>query len=174
MRGNLLDLSIGMNNRQRITVEISGDFREEFDRLKDVPINIEIKKHYNKRSLDANAYAWTLIDKIAEVQRIDRTTVYRDTIREIGGVSDMVCIQEDAAENLCKMWESRGLGWQTQVVESKLQGCVNVVLYYGSSQYDTKQMSSLIEQLVHIAQGLGIPTDTPEEIARYTSMENGG
>ncbi len=50
---------------------------------------------------------------------------------------------------------------------SKIEGCVNVVLYYGSSTYDTKQMSSLIDQLIFDAKELGIETATPQELARY-------
>ena len=38
--------------------------------------------------------------------------------------------------------------------------------YFGSSQYDTAQMSRLIDGIVSEAQDLGIETATPEELAR--------
>ena len=33
MKGRLLDLSVGLNRKQRLTLEIDGDFRQEFDNL---------------------------------------------------------------------------------------------------------------------------------------------
>ena len=56
MRGRLIDLSIGLNRKQRITIEVDRDFREDFDRLKEVELDVEIKKRRNRRSLSANAY----------------------------------------------------------------------------------------------------------------------
>lgn len=127
----------------------------------------EIKPRKQRRSLDANALAWVLIDKIAEAVRLDKSEVYRNAIREIGGVSETVCVLEIAADNLCSLWESRGIGWQTERMPSKIDGCVNVVLYYGSSAYDRKQMSVLIDHLVQDAQALGIETLPPD---RLTAM----
>lgn len=56
MRGRLVDLAYGLNGRQRITVEVTRDFREDFDRLREADLDIEIKKHREKRSKSANAY----------------------------------------------------------------------------------------------------------------------
>jgi len=167
MRGRLIDLVTGLNNLQRITIEVPGDFRDEYNRLKDDQVNIEIKKYRKGRSLDANSYCWILIDKIAEALSIDKETVYKDAIRSIGGVSETVCVQEKAADSLCRAWGHNGIGWQAERFESKINGCVNIILYYGSSVYDTKQMSALIEHLVFEAKELGIETDTPEAIAKY-------
>jgi len=164
MKGRLVDMSLGLNRKQRVTVEVDGDFQQEYERLKTSEIDIEIKKHRKRRSLDANAYAWVLIDKIADALAADKATVYKTAIRSIGGVSDIVCIQEQAAESLRRAWSYNGLGWQSEAMPSKIEGCVNVVLYYGSSIYDTKQMGSLIEQIVYEAKELGIETMTPDEL----------
>ncbi len=56
MKGRLIDLSFGMNKKQRITIEVDSDFREHFDRLREHDVSIEIKKYREKRSKDANAY----------------------------------------------------------------------------------------------------------------------
>jgi hypothetical protein len=47
---------------------------------------------------------------------------------------------------------------------SKINGCTNVILYYGSSTYNTAQMSLLIDHLVQDAKALGIETMTPQEL----------
>ena len=50
---------------------------------------------------------------------------------------------------------------------SKIPGCTNVVLYYGSSTYDTKQMASLIDAVVEACKSVDIDVATPDEIAKY-------
>jgi hypothetical protein len=127
-------------------------------------VRLKISKYTEKRSLDANAYAWTLIGKIAEKTGVPKDEVYRKAIKEIGGNYDVVCIKEDAAESLRKAWERNGIGWQTEVMLSKLDGCANVLLYYGSSTYDTGQMSRLIENLIQDCEALGIETKSQAEI----------
>lgn len=127
-------------------------------------LTIKISKFKQKRSLDANAYCWTLIGKIAEKTRVPKEEVYREAIRGIGGNYDVVCIKEEAAESLRNAWERNGIGWQTEVMLSKLDGCTNVLLYYGSSTYDTEQMSRLIENILQDCKALGIETRSQEEI----------
>ena len=166
MRGRLIDLSVGLNGKQRLAIELDTDFRERYDRFSGADVNLDIKKWRKPRSNDANAYAWVLIDKIADALQQDKEMVYRQAIHSIGGVSEIVCVQDKAVEQLCKGWEHNGLGWDTEVLPSKIEGCTNVVLYYGSSVYDTKQMSNLIEHLIQDAKELGIETMTPEELQR--------
>lgn len=127
-------------------------------------LSLKISKFKQKRSLDANAYCWTLIGKIAEKTKVPKEEVYREAIRGIGGNYDVVCIKEEAAESLRNAWERNGIGWQTEVMLSKLDGCTNVLLYYGSSTYDTEQMSRLIENILQDCKALGIETRSQEEI----------
>lgn len=167
MKGKLKDLMFGRENEQILTLTTKADCRELFEELKEADIDFDIKKHRKKRSLDANAYAWVLMDKIAKKLSISKTDVYRESIRDIGGVSEIVCVQDEAVDKLRQGWERHGLGWQTDTMPSKIEGCTNVVLYCGSSMYDTKQMSALIDKIVQDAKELGIETDTPEQIERY-------
>lgn len=125
----------------------------------------EVKEQHKKRSLDANAYFWVLADKLAEATRISKEDIYRHAIREIGGNSTTVCVRDMAAEKLCQGWEKNGLGWLADTFPSKLPGCVNVTLYYGSSTYDTRQMSRLIDNIVQDCQAVGIETLSPDKLA---------
>lgn len=126
----------------------------------------ELVKTKKRRSLDANAYCFCLIDKIAEAVCQPKSDIYRQAIKEIGGNNEIVCVQDKAVETLCRGWERNGLGWITETIPSKLPGCTNVVLYYGSSVYDRKTMSRLIDFVVQDAKALGIETLTPRELAR--------
>ena len=167
MIGHLRDLTMNRDGTQNITITVQADFRETFDMLKDQQLDIDIRKHKEKRSLDANAYAWVLMDKIAKAQRITKEEVYQTAIMEIGGVSTIVCVQDQAVESLRAGWRKNGLGWISDTFPSKLDGCTNVILYYGSSTYDTHQMSTLIDYLIDDAKLYGIETDTPATIQRY-------
>lgn len=160
----LLDLTFGINGKQRLTVELDSDYRAEFDELKDTDVDVTIKKHRVKRSLDANAYCWVLVDKIAEKRHMSKLEVYRNAIRDIGGVSEIICIQNKAAQTMKDLWTRNGLGWQVEELESKLPNCTNLVLYKGSSVFDTRQMSALIDSLIQDAKAIGIETRPEWEI----------
>lgn len=127
-------------------------------------LTVKVGKFKQKRSLDANAYCWTLIGKIAEKSNVPKEEVYREAIRGIGGNYDIVCIKEEAADSLRSAWAKNGIGWQSETMLSKLDGCTNVLLYYGSSTYDTEQMSRLIENIIQDCKALGIETKSQEEI----------
>lgn len=164
MKGRIVDLTVSLDGKQRLTVELDGDFRNEFDNLHEYPVSITVKRYRAKRSLDANGYAWVLVDKIAEKMRLPKNDVYRQAIKEIGGVSTVICAQNETVKQIKEMWQDKGIGWQVDQMPSKIKGCTNLVLYFGSSTYDTKQMSALIDQLVQTAEALGIETKSPEEI----------
>lgn len=125
----------------------------------------EVKEQHKKRSLDANAYFWVLADKLAEATRIPKEEIYREAIRGIGGNSDTVCVKTTAVDRLCEIWRARGLGWLAEPFPSKIEGCTNIILYSGSSTYDTQQMSRLIDNIVQDCQAVGIETMTPDKLA---------
>ena len=152
MNGRLRDIAKSRSGDWIITFSTPEDFSATFDELADKEVSVEIKQAKKHRSLDANAYCWVLIDKIAEKTGLRKTDVYRHAIKEIGGVSDTICVMDKAVDRLREGWEKNGIGWQTDVLPSKVSGCTNVVLYYGSSVYDTKQMSELISSLIQEAE----------------------
>lgn len=132
---------------------------------KDKVYDLDIKEHREKRSLDANAYFWVLADKLAEATGVPKIEVYRNSIRDIGGNNTTVCVPEAAEQKLRKGWEKNGIGWVTESIPSKLPGCVNVILYYGSSTYDSAQMDRLIDNIVQDCESVGIETLTPDKLS---------
>lgn len=126
--------------------------------------DVTIKKHRKKRSLNANAYCWLLLDKLSEKLNIPAAELYRETIRNIGGVSDMITIKFEALDRFCRDWTSRGLGYQVIAESTAIAGWVDCQCFYGSSTYDTAQMSRLIDLIVEECKVQGIETMTPEQI----------
>ena len=133
---------------------------------KDKLYDLEVKEHRKKRSLDANAYCWVLINKLAEVMRLPPEEVYRQAIQDISGNSEILPVRLDAVAHFKQAWSNHGIGWICRDMgRSKLPGYWNLMVYYGSSVYNTKQMSDLIDALVQDCKALDIETLPPESLA---------
>ena len=126
-----------------------------------------------KRSLSANAYAWALMNQLAAKLNKPVLEIYRDLIRDIGGSSAIISIRADAAKAFKTGWESKGEGWQVHKLDEMTtpQGAFyNLQCWYGSSVFDSTQMHRLIDLIVQECQQQGIPTMTPEEIAKLKGL----
>lgn len=133
-------------------------------------LTVEVKRYRAQRSLDANAYLWVLCDKIAAKLDSTKELIYIELVRRVGRF-DVVAVKQEAAESLIYRWSCRGLGWFALEMDScKLDGCTRLMLYYGSSTYDTAEMSRLIDEAITEAKGLGIDTATPDEVARMMGL----
>lgn len=168
--GATIDFKTG---KPTISFEVNeqSEFKAMVDDMKGLDkLSIEVKPFRPKRSLDANAYCWVLLDKLAERLSLPKETVYRQYIQNIGGNSEIVCVKNEAVKRLCEGWRRNGIGWQTETFESKLDGCTNVILYYGSSVYNSSQMARLLDFIIEDCKAQGIPTETPEQVARLKSM----
>lgn len=133
---------------------------------KDRDYDLTIKEHRQKRSLDANAYAWVLIGKLATAMHIKPVEVYREQIQNVGDNYTPMCVREKDVQGFVSCWERNGLGWITQDLgPSQVPGCRNLAAYHGSSTYDTRQMSRLIDNIVQDCKALGIETLTPDKLA---------
>ena len=127
----------------------------------------EIKEYKPKRSLNANSYCWLLCDRIAQELSKDGTTinkieVYRDAILQVGVFTPEIWELKDYEDHIRK-FESQGLGNIVQEVAKK-EKCIKVHCYYGSSTYNTKEMSRLIQILVELAESMNIETKPEQEI----------
>lgn len=139
----------------------------------DKELEIEIKQHRKRRSLDANSYCWILCDKIARAISNTKEYVYQEAIKSVG-VFEILPIKDEALERWIQVWESKGVGWQCEVMrESKLDGYTTTKNYYGSSAYNTKEFSRLLEEIIYQAKELGIETMTPDERKQLISTWEG-
>lgn len=162
---------MGFNRKQRLTLEVDGDFRETYEDLKDCDCDLRLKRYRHKRSTNANAYCWQLINQIADLINSTAEDVYREAIRRVGVFQD-VELTEKAAKTMQHIWHEHGIGWMTEKVDDTENG-VLIRFYYGSSVYNTKQMSRLIDDIVTDAKELGIETKTPNELSLLKSEWRG-
>lgn len=167
--GIILKTDTDINTRKlKISLLVDTNNKDIVEQLKNEnKLTIKLKKWRQKRSLDANSYCWVLCDKIAKELCKDGTIVtkedvYKDAILQIGSFEPFI-VQEKTYMNFKRIWEKQGLGFLVQEV-SKKDKCIKVNYYYGSSTYNTKEMSLLIEDLIELAKTLNVETKSQSEI----------
>lgn len=142
---------------------------EELNTLNaDAEYTVSITKKNKRRSLNANAYAWVLCEKIAhELSRnsyISKNDVYKRVIQEVGTFTYLP-IKNDAVGRFIEIWHGHGLGWHAEDAgPAKTEGYTIVRAYHGSSVYTVDEMRRLIDALVDECSQLKIPLENNDYI----------
>ncbi|MDL2235295.1 hypothetical protein LJC07_03975 [Christensenellaceae bacterium OttesenSCG-928-L17] len=141
--------------------EYSAAVKRALPEMLNKTLRVDAKQWREKRSLDANAYAWVLFGKIAEVLNTSKDDVYLIMLERYG-VYTHVIVQPKAVERVKEEWRT-----VIELGEVTVNGKSGVQLqcFYGSSTFDTKEMSRLIDGTVNEAKQLGIETLPPTELA---------
>lgn len=164
----------GMKKKTVVELHLDGNQCEQLEKLQDKDIDATFKIFREKRSLSANSYAWVLIGKLADAMEQSDVDIYRSHIKERGVYRD-VEINADAEKTLIKVWSEHGLGWCAERVDyGKTEDKAILRLWYGSSVYNTKQMSRFIESIVQDCKALGIETLPQAEIDRLIRLSEMG
>lgn len=166
MRARLHDLSRGLDGGYLLTVSTREDVRGLFEELREKEIDVDLKKHRETRSLNANAYLWQLLTKLSEVLDGEtKESLYLDYVRTCGPHKDFE-LTESEASTFRVAWEKLGTGWPTEQVDYSPDGeRVVIRAYYGSSTYNTRQMSRLIDMVVEDCREQGIETMTERDLS---------
>ena len=143
--GEVRDWTMNESNVQDILHLIDGGFKEE-----------DIRKNSFRLMGIPN------LEKYVRISKPAKEVVYKDAILQIGTFEPMI-IEEKAFDNFKRIWSKQGLGFLVQEVSRK-DKCVKVHCYYGSSTYNSKEMSLLIELLVELAKSLNLETKPQAEI----------
>ena len=170
MQAKIETLSRGMGGDLLVTLSMPPSHIDEVTKLRDEPLDVEIKKHRERRSLTSNAYAWVLITKIAQSMQppLNKNDVYVEMLKRYGQ-GDIVTIQKERLDNVLRAFD---------YYEYKGEGTTNgkefrhYMVYVGSSQYDSKEMSVFIDGIVNEAKELGIETMTPDELRKMVGEWN--
>jgi hypothetical protein len=136
------------------TPELPEDIKS-LDREKTLEITAKIKR--NKRSLDANSYAWVLMTKIGDELGCTKEIVYVHELERYGQLAFLMKVEHGTDVNLDglyhKFLEYDGMNDIYQV-------------FRGSSTYDTKEMSAFIDGIVSDCKELGIETAPTMELEK--------
>lgn len=160
---------------QYLCIPLSSPGEKLGELIADKTYTVEIKRKRKKRSLDANAYYWELCGKLAQRMGVTSGEVYRRHIVDMSNY-ETYCMMNAAVEAFSRLWCSDHYGRSIDTRESKIPGCMTVLAYYGSSDFDTAQMSRLIDNCVQDCKALGIETRPEEEVqsllARWTETKS--
>ena len=169
MTGRIIDISRSLDGKQRITLEVDTDFREQYQQLKDQLLDVEIQKHRDKASRNARGYLHVLINKIARAKGISEEEVKHDLVLDYGALAkdddgQNIGFKLPAKTNVDKLWK------YTKCFNSRWENgtLFNFYLVYKETKYyDSKEMADLIDGAIWEAKQLGIETDPPEVLERY-------
>lgn len=137
--------------------------------LKEGEYTLTIEKKKKRRSLNANSYLWEMCNQLSIELSKDGTVytkeeIYRDAIKHCGIYKDFAGLSVKDADTLRHAWEMLGTGWITEQVDYMPDGeNVTIRCYYGSSQYNTKQMKRITDYIVENCKEQGIDTMTEQE-----------
>jgi len=126
----------------------------------------EIKEHKQKRSLNANNYAWYLIGQIANILRKSKEEIYLQMLEDYGQRETISILSSIGIKGYFKYYKKAG----TSVLNGK--EFTHYYIFKGTSEYNTKEMSIFIDGVVQEAQQLGIETRTPEQLEQLKRMWN--
>ena len=142
----------------------------QVDSMWGTKLSIEAKKYRAKRSLDANAYAWALMTKIAEATSspgapISKDDVYEDMLQHYGPFYEdddgYIVITVKSEVDMSKIQGH----WKFYKRSDDGRFC-SYLMIKGSSEYDTSEMARFIDGVIQEAKTQGIETATPDEIER--------
>lgn len=166
--GQIQSISIDYKtNNPIITLELNerGSI-SSLENLKEDKLSIEIKKYRKKRSLDANNYFWKLLQEVCEEKGLDTIEDYKRRVKELGIFRQFKIMTQDV-KTFEKVWTDRGIAWFCEISDTDYIGDTEfkvINAYYGSSSYNSKQMSRLIDNLVQDCKAIGIETKPQAEI----------
>lgn len=152
-------------------MKILSEFIYEDKKILTIELNkgeeIEVKRR--KRSKNSNSYFWTLLQQLCEELNLDVIQEYKDRVKALG-IFRQWEIDSKNVPTFVKMWTDKGIAWFCEIVE-EIGNKTIINAYYGSSSYNSKQMSVLIDNLVQDCNSVGIQTMSDEEIKELIRSE---
>ena len=130
-------------------------------------LDIDVKIHREKRSLNANSYFHVLCGKIAGKLQASNTHIKNRLIREFGqwelidGKIPTITVKPEYEDLILDVD-----GLHVKPTGRDAAGRVEFGLMRGSHTYNTAEMARLIDGAVSEAKELGIETLTPDQLER--------
>ena len=166
LRGSIKGLAITFPKR-KILIELETDGRlEDIEKLQGKDLDITFKVHREKRSLDANAFLWKCLGDMAAVLGMTAWDMYLYSLKRYGKYT-YIKIIETAYTSLQKVWrETKIVGETMEKNPETGEQCkyLEVLCYFGSSTYDSKEFSVLLNGVIEDMAELGLERPTDEHL----------
>lgn len=154
-----------VTDKWNLQVELNEDAQEIMELIKHEKLDIRIKKHKEKRSLDANAYYWALLTKLARVHGWTNDEAHNRLLRRYGQIEradgNLIAVylpdtEETENDVLSKVEYHLKPLPKTVVTRDGEIKRVHILLR-GSSTYNTEEMAHLISGLIQDCRDSDIP-----------------
>ena len=160
-KARLVDVSTDfISKKMRVTFEL--DSMCDPQELQDKDLRLTAKIWRNKRSLDANGLLWVCLDKIASALNTDKWDVYLLMLKRYGKFT-YILVKPNAVEYTKTIWRESEVIGEVDVNGTK---SVQMLCYFGSSTYDTKEFSRLLDGVISEMKDMGLETPAQEEMDR--------
>jgi hypothetical protein len=117
---------------------------------KEVTVEVKVKRRH--RSLDANAVLWAMLGDMAAVLHTSKDELYLQMLERYG-VFTHVIVKPNVVERVKAEWRTvRVLGEVTVNGQTGIQ----LRCYFGSSTYNSKEFSVLLDGVISEAKEIGI------------------
>ena len=155
-------------------MRILSEFIQENTKILTVQIglNEEIEVKKKKRSKNSNSYYWSLLQQLCFELNLDLIQEYRKRVKELG-ICQTFVLDTKNLPTFEYLWSNNGIAYFTEKVEEN-GNKTTINAYYGSSSYNSKQMSRLIDNLVQDCRSVGIQTLEDKEIEDLIRREYDG
>lgn len=154
------------NGKIQLMFEFEQDVSGCVDEIKDSVLTIIVKKLRKKRSLDANALLWHCLGKMAVELNADKWDIYLLMLKRYGKYTYIV-VKENAVKSMKEQWRECEVVGEINVND---QNGVQMLCYFGSSHYDTKEFSALLNGVISEMKEMGIETPTSETMRRSLEL----
>ena len=172
IRGCIRSLHRTLDNKYLLTIEATEGVKTIFEELQDTDCDIKIKKHREKRSLDANAYFHVLVSEIAKKvgigleqckvnMNIEYGTIAKDEEGKKIGFMLPQGVDVNSIYKYTKWFDERE-------INGVKFNCY--IVFKETHNLNSKEMARLIDGTIQEAKELGISTATPDEIARMKAL----
>ena len=151
---NQINLSFSINEKNAIS---------EIEKLRDdEKLSIKIVKYRKKRSLDANGLLWYCLGQIAASLQADKWDIYLQMLKRYGKYT-YICVKPNMVDSVRSQWR------ETEVVgDVNINGseAVQMLCYFGSSTYSTKEFSVLLDGVISEMQEMGLEAPLSQDMRR--------
>ena len=166
--GKLVNVAKNLfTGKWNVTFEIEGNPPEALNKIAQLGnVTIQVKKERKKRSLDANALLWVCLGQIAVAIGSDKWTVYLQMLKRYGKYT-YICVKPSVVEAVKAQWrECEEIG----EVNINGQQAIQMLCYFGSSTYDTKEFSVLLDGVISEMKEMGLQTPNTSEMRRALDL----
>lgn len=159
--GTIRDMFRGMDGRFTISLNINEE-PGDIESLRDKRLRIKITQDRKHRSLDANALLWHCLGQMAKAftPPLDKWEMYLEELRKYGKYS-YVLMDEKAVESFKQMWRETEVVGEVDVNGRK---AIQLLCFYGSSTYNTKEFSVLLDGVIEDMKALGLQPPIQRDI----------